>query len=352
MDRFKIKALKPESRNQNVIKNCYGFTLIELLVVISIIAILIGLLLPVIQTKREEYAANKATQNLMAMIEASNEYFRNGGSYPNTIAELVQFCRANPGSCSLDPQLASGRTGGYLYTLTKTGTGTLEFEAEPEIPGITGSITHTYNSDLRLIASTPTPGSDAARQRAFDNILASGAATVVQLLNLDPTAASQVREYTETTMVNNGAFDMIDTSHDGKVSINEINTFTNTTFDDEALKNPLTSWLAQAYLELRLDSLSDQDSQAIFVTDRDVDGGDFLLFSYDGLADLTRVLVDGPILTQLTAKLDAAEAAEANGNLNRKAKSLKQYRKLVKRQIGTSLTSTNANILNTISTTL
>ncbi|PYT02371.1 MAG: hypothetical protein DMF60_21535 [Acidobacteria bacterium] len=94
--------------------------------------------------------------------------------------------------------------------------------------------------------------------------------------------------------------------------------------------------------------MSEQDRQATtvvladFNNDGDVDGAD-LLFSYQGLRDLTRTIL--PNSSDLIAKLDAAEEAEASGNLNRKAKSLKQYRQLVKSGSGTLMTRANANTL-------
>ncbi len=363
MDTFnqpKIKTLKSESRNQNVIKNCCGFTLIELLVVISTVAVLIGLLLPAIQRKREEYAANKATQNLMAGMVGSNEYFMRRGSYPNTIAELVQFCAANPGSCSLPPELASGRTGGYVFTITfaqRLPDDVYNIVAEPEYPGITGSVTLTIHQ-TGMLTSMPTTGSDQARQRAFDNILVSGAKTVVDLLALDSTgdAIDQVRAYTGGTTINAGirasAFNTLDTNHDGRVSQNEVPTFL-TRDPTGPTYVPLKAFNDSITRELRLDTLDAQASNDIAATMAELDITQPSLFSYDELQHLTRIVFNGGAGDDtLAAKLQAAEDAEANGNLNRKAKSLTQYRKLVRRQIGTSVTGTNANILITISTTL
>jgi prepilin-type N-terminal cleavage/methylation domain-containing protein len=358
MDTFnqRVKALKRESRKQTAIKNCCGFTLIELLSAISIIAILIALLLPVIQRKREDYAANRATQNLMAMIAASNEYFRRMGSFPDSIPKLVQFCQANAGSCSLDPQLATGEMGGYLYMLTDFGpTSGLTIEAEPEYPGITGSYTLSIGPD-GIVNRTATPGSDQARQRAFDNILKGGARTVVNLLALAPDATSQVRDYTESPDRVPEVFNLIDVNGDGLVSAFEINWgdgavgFTDTTFDDEALKRPLESFLSFAARELRLDSLSEADSVAISVAGGDINGDNTdLMFSYEGLRDLTRILVqDGTsttILNSLLSRLNAAETAEANGNEKKKSQKLKEYRSLVNAQVGKSLTRANANTL-------
>jgi hypothetical protein len=54
----------------------------------------------------------------------------------------------------------------------------------------------------------------------------------------------------------------------------------------------------------------------------------------------------------MNAQLDAAEAAEARGDQRRKDKALKQYRELVKAEIGRSLTRSNANTLIAISYTL
>lgn len=356
---IKTRVLKSGPGNQPLIKSCRGFTLIELLAAISTVAILIALLLPVIQKKREEYAANKAGENITALMVASTEYFRRMGSYPNTIADLFQFCSANPGSCALDPQLATGSVGGYGI-LWRHDNGTNAIVAEPEHPGITGSVTLSIDVNF-VLTRTDTPGAEAARQRAFDNILVNGAATVAQLLGLDSSgdASSQIRQYTGATTINSGtlnsAFATLDTSRDGNVTIQEINAFLTS---DPAGPTfvPLKAFLDTVSRELRLETLSAQGLQDISVSlgdfdaDGDVDGADYL-FCYDGLRNLTKTIV--PVFnTDLIGKLDAAEAAEAAGQLKFKTKFLKQYRQLVKARIGSSVTRANANILLAIANTL
>jgi prepilin-type N-terminal cleavage/methylation domain-containing protein len=349
----KTSALQSNLQKHNPTHRRSGFTLIELLVAIAIIAVLIALLLPAIQRVREEYAKNMAAANLQALLVASNEYFNRTGSYPNELENLAQFCAANPGSCSLTAELLSGRTGGYNVIMANTE-GDFHIVAEPEQPGITGSVTVTIDRN-GVITSAPTPGADEARQRVFDGLQAKAADTVVQLLAMDPDATSQIREYTGATTVNAGTlanvFSQLDADADGRVTINEIFSYENTAGE---FSPTVHGFLTQVYRDLKWDNLSEQDRQAIAVTMTELDTTQPLLFTYDGLGNLTSILIhwgDGND-TALIAKLEAAEAAEASGNLNRKAKSLKQYRKLVKAEIGKSLTRTNANILIGISNTL
>ncbi|MEN3332255.1 MAG: hypothetical protein V7641_1620 [Blastocatellia bacterium] len=349
----KTSALQSNLQKHHTTHRRTGFTLIELLVAIAIIAVLIALLLPAIQRVREEYAKNMAAANLQALMVASNEYFNRTGSYPDELGDLARFCASNPGSCSLNVELLSGRAGGYNVIMANTE-GDFHIMAEPEQPGISGSVTLTIDRN-GMITNAPTPGADEARQRVFDGLQAKAADTVVQLLAMDTDATSQIREYTGATTVNAGTlanvFDLLDTDNDGLITINEVVAYDNT---PGAFSSTTNGFLTQVYRDLKWDNLGEQDRQAIGVTMAELDTTQPLLFTYDGLSNLTRILIhwgDGNDAA-LIAKLEAAEAAEANGNLNRKAKSLKQYRKLVKAEIGKSLTRTNANMLIAISNTL
>ena len=59
-----------------------GFTLIELLIVIAIIAILMGLLLPVLQIVRDAARSKAAKNDYLAIVAAVKQYHAEYGKYP------------------------------------------------------------------------------------------------------------------------------------------------------------------------------------------------------------------------------------------------------------------------------
>ena len=333
-----------------------GFALIELLTVVGIIAILIGLLLPAIQRKREEAAAAEATARVRQAADAANYYRNRTGQFPQSLAQLVQFVTSNPSpGISIDARLASGKIDGYLYEIVD-GAAFPEvcvIEAEPEFPGITGSRTVTATLATKsggeiIVGDFLTPGSDQAREQMFNQIRVKAAETVVKLLKLDSSASSQARSFVEEQIEWVFIANVMDRNVDGRITIDEIRNYDDPNMDS-ALKGPLTEFMDYTDDACMFERLSEATSANIAVSAGEIElarGDQAPLFSYDGLRILTTTMIVSDGLSNvLFEKLEAAEAAEASGDLPARDRAVNSYRKLVKAEIGRSITRANANTL-------
>lgn len=334
-----------------------GFALIELLTAVATVAILIGLLLPAIQRKREGVLAEEMTEELHAATAAAKYYRSLRGAFPQSLAQLVQFVTANPSAgVSIDPRLASGKINGYLCEIVEADQDHCIIEAEPEFPGITGSQTVRASTSTltdTLISGFVTPGSDEAREEVFNRIRLKAAETVVKLLASSHYAAWEIqgliREQIEGNLAN-----VMDTDGDGRTTIDEIRNYDDPNMDS-ALKGPLSEFIDYVAREMKWDSLSEQESQNTAAVTTELE--EFAnaahvppLFSYDGLSVLTITAVtDGTSNTMMVGELQAAEAAQAAGDQKGKSRAIKNYQKQVKAQIGQTLTRANANTLITMS---
>jgi prepilin-type N-terminal cleavage/methylation domain-containing protein len=331
-------------------KGAAGFTLIELLVVTAIIAVLIHLLIPEVQSARETTARMMAEDNLQQLRAAANAFRDQNGQFPASLAELATFCAANPGRCPLDAGLASGQKGGYFYFVSNATVG-----AEPVHPGITGADTLLIDQDgnLRII---PTPGADEARQEMFNRIRAAGAEKIADLLNMDRSSLPSARDFVRLPENTNLAFGMLDrspsrdgetNSGNGVVSIEEILNFR------AGPDIPLDDFLNSVSREMRLDLLSPEEKMAIGISLPGLQGNPGEVFSYDGLCNLTQLYVNEQgVANHLYARLRAARNAEEQGQAANKARFLEDYITDVEAQIHRRLTRRKGITLITITKTL
>jgi len=329
-------------------KGSEGFTLIELLVVIAIIAILIALLLPAVQKVRE--AANRAscTNNLKQLALASHAYHSVHQTYPAIVPQAAQFCEEHPELCKLDALLATGEKDGYRFFFIVDRTATSwSGEGEP-IPGVTGAETGTVNP-AGVVTFRPTPGADDARNAMFARMLGKGAASVAQLLSLDPGAVAEARGAVGAHGAVEDAFARLNLDGNQVVTFREILSF------DRDPRSPMGgAFLAGVKQDMQLGALN-ENFNGFGVSLPAVQTGDptAQLFSYGGLCGLTQQFLAGSLDSgSLCLRLSQAEGAESVGDATGEGRLLASYLQGLAQQTPGSLTRQNQTILNQLALTL
>src|SRR5579862_6473442 len=127
-----------------------GFSLIELLIVISIILIIAAIAVPKMNTQLMSARETAAIGAIRTIHQVETQYYSQFGKYAASLTELGPPASGAPSPASADlisADLASGKKGGYIFTVAATSTG-YSVLAVPETFNSSGR--RTFFSDQTL----------------------------------------------------------------------------------------------------------------------------------------------------------------------------------------------------------
>lgn len=128
-----------------------GFTLIELLIVMAIILVIAAVAVPQLGKQLMAAHENAAVQTIRHLHEDEAQYYAQFQTYATSLTQLgpPPSGAAGPAAADLIPKdLAEGRSGGYVFTVTGTPSG-YSISAVPESFGRDGN--KTFYSDQTMV---------------------------------------------------------------------------------------------------------------------------------------------------------------------------------------------------------